>query len=133
MEITGIVVMQIIFSVFISILFIQSGLDKVFNWGDEKSFYKKHFSQTFLRNTIDLLMPTITIAELASGFLSAFGLVYYLLCGDDLIACLGMLMANLSLLMLFFGQRVAKDYQGAATLVPYILAAAAGLYFYWSA
>lgn len=123
--------MQTIFSVFMAILFIQSGLDKVLNWSDEKSFYKKHFSQTFLKNTIGLLMPTITFAELATGFLSGIGILYYLATGDKTVACLGMLLANLSLLMLFFGQRVAKDYAGAATLVPYFLAAAAGLYFYW--
>ena len=131
MEITAIVAMRILFSVFMAILFIQSGLDKVFNWNDEKSFYKKHFSQTFLKNTIDLLMPTITLAELAAGLLSGAGVIHYILSGDKMIACFGMLMANISLLMLFFGQRVAKDYSGAATLVTYFLAAAAGLYFYW--
>jgi len=131
MEITAIVAMRILFSVFMAILFIQSGLDKVFNWNDEKSFYKKHFSQTFLKDTIGLLMPTITLAELAAGLLSGAGVIYYFLSGDKSIACTGMLLANISLLMLFFGQRVAKDYAGAATLVSYFLAAAAGLYFYW--
>jgi hypothetical protein len=131
MEITAIVIMRTIFSIFMAILFIQSGLDKVFNWADEKSFYQKHFSQTFLKNTVALLMPTITMAELSSGFLSGIGIVYYLATGNKIIACIGMLLANMSLLMLFFGQRVAKDYPGAATLVPYFLAAAAGLYFYW--
>lgn len=131
MELTVTFVMRILFSIFMGILFIQSGLDKVFNWSDEKSFYKKHFSQTFLKNTIDLLMPTITVAELAAGFLSGIGVIYYIISGDKSLACIGMLIANISLLMLFFGQRVAKDYPGAATLVSYFLAAAAGLYFYW--
>ncbi|MBK8504876.1 MAG: DoxX family protein [Saprospiraceae bacterium] len=131
MEITGTFVMQAIFSIFMSILFIQSGLDKVFNWNEEKSFYKKHFSKTFLKNTIDMLMPTITLAELAAGFLSGIGIVYYFATGSKTLACVGMLLANISLLMLFFGQRVAKDYPGAATLVPYFLVASAGLYFYW--
>lgn len=131
MEITTLMVMRVLFSVFMAILFIQSGLDKVFNWNNEKSFYKKHFSQTFLRGTIDLLMPTITLAELAAGFLSAIGILSYLFMGDKTLACIGMLMANIALLMLFFGQRVAKDYSGAATLVTYFLVAAAGLYFYW--
>ena len=131
MEITTLMVMRVLFSAFMAILFIQSGLDKVFNWNDEKSFYKKHFSQTFLRGTIDLLMPTITLAELAAGFLSAIGILSYLFMGDKTLACIGMLMANIALLMLFFGQRVAKDYSGAATLVTYFLVAAAGLYFYW--
>jgi uncharacterized membrane protein YphA (DoxX/SURF4 family) len=132
MEINGTFVMQAIFSIFMAILFIQSGLDKVFNWNEEKSFYKKHFSQTFLKDTIDLLMPTITVAELAAGFLSGFGIIFYFATGSKIVACMGMLLANISLLMLFFGQRVAKDYPGAATLVPYFLVAAAGLYFYWS-
>lgn len=131
MELTVTFVMRILFSIFMGILFIQSGLDKVFNWSDEKSFYKKHFSQTFLKNTIDLLMPTITVAELAAGFLSGIGVIYYIISGDKSLACIGMLIANISLLILFFGQRVAKDYPGAATLVSYFLAAAAGLYFYW--
>lgn len=131
MEITTTLAMQALFSVFMAILFIQSGLDKVFNWKEEKEFYKKHFSQTILKGTVGLLMPVITIAELTAGFLSGFGLIYYLLSGDKSLACIGMLMANVSLLMLFFGQRIAKDYAGAVTLVTYFLVAAAGLYFYW--
>jgi hypothetical protein len=76
-------------------------------------------------------MPTITLAELAAGFLSGIGVIYYLITGDKTVACVGMLLANISILMLFFGQRVAKDYAGASTLVGYFLVAAAGLYFYW--
>jgi hypothetical protein len=33
-----------------------------------------------------------------------------------------------SILALFFGQRMAKDYPGAATLVPYFLLALAAIY-----
>ncbi|NND31379.1 MAG: DoxX family membrane protein [Saprospiraceae bacterium] len=131
MELNQIFVMQVLFSVFMAILFIQSGLDKLFNWKDEKAFYKEHFSKTFLAKTIDLLMPTITLAELAAGFLSGIGVIYYISTGDKMLACIGMLLANLSILMLFFGQRVAKDYGGAATLVSYFIVSAAGLYFYW--
>ena len=122
--------MDILFSAFVAILFIQSGLDKVFNWAGEKSFYESHFSKTFLASTVGLLMPVITLSELAAGFLSAAGVIYLLLTGDHSIACIGMLFANISILMLFFGQRIAKDYAGAATLVPYFLVTSAGMYFY---
>ncbi len=122
--------MRLLFSAFISILFIQSGLDKIFNYKDEKSFYSSHFSKTFLKDTIGLLMPTITFFELAAGFLSAVGLVIQLFGGGKETACWGMLLACVSILMLFFGQRVAKDYAGASTLVAYFLVAAAGMYFY---
>ena len=123
-------VMQALFSLMISILFIQSGLDKVFNWKGERDFYKSHFEGTLLDGAVPLLMPVITLSELAAGFLSGIGLLVMLFTGRSGIALLGMLMACLSIIQLFFGQRVAKDYNGAAVLVPYFLMAAAGVYFY---
>ncbi|MCB9351708.1 MAG: DoxX family membrane protein [Lewinellaceae bacterium] len=123
-------VMQILFSLMISILFIQSGLDKVFNWQGERDFYKSHFKDTLLNGTAPFLMPVITLSELAAGFLSGIGLLVWLFTGHTEIALAGMLMACLSIIQLFLGQRVAKDYAGAAVLVPYFLLAAAGVYFY---
>ncbi len=131
MSIDAVFVMRILFSAFTAILFVQSGLDKVFNYREEQAFYKKHFSKSILHGTVGLLMPTITVAELAAGFLSAAGLVVYLLGGSKDLACWGMLFSCLSILMLFLGQRIAKDYAGAQTLATYFLVVAAGLYFYW--
>lgn len=122
--------MQLLFSLMISILFIQSGLDKLVNWKGEKAFYADHFKDTILGPTVPLLMPVITISELAAGFLSAIGIIILLVSGNPTMGFLGMLMATLSIILLFLGQRIAKDYAGAATLVPYFLLAAAGLYVY---
>ena len=36
-------VMGVLFSAMTTILFLQSGLDKVFNWNGEVSFYQKTF------------------------------------------------------------------------------------------
>ena len=127
---TSIEIMRLIFSAFTAILFIQSGLDKVFNYRGEKSFYQDHFNKTFLKSTVGLLMPTITIMELASGFLSGAGLLYYIFMGTKTLACWGMLLSCGSILMLFFGQRVAKDYAGASTLVGYFIATSLGVFFY---
>ena len=122
--------MQLLLSLFVAILFIQSGLDKVFNWKDEGDFYQSHFKKTFLRNTVPLLLPIITICELSAGFLSGVGLLILLFTGNTSIAFLGMLMAALSIVQLFLGQRIAKDFAGAATLVNYFLLTLVGLYFY---
>lgn len=124
-------VMQLATSAFMAILFIQSGLDKLSNWKDEKAFYKKHFSKSILGRSVDLLMPVLTVSELAAGFLSGIGILVFLVSGNQQLACWGMLAANLSFLMLFFGQRVAKDYAGAATIVHYFIVGLIGLYFYW--
>ena len=75
-------------------------------------------------------MPVITISELLAGALSAIGLIVILINGNKDLAILGMFFACLSIIQLFFGQRIAKDYAGSATLVPYFFLAVAGLYFY---
>ena len=122
-------IISLLFLSMISILFIQSGLDKVFNWNGELAFYKKHFKDTFLKNTVGLLMPVITISELLAGFLSLIGAIIYLFGGNNSLAILGAFFACLSIIQLFFGQRIAKDYAGSATLVPYFFLAVGGLYF----
>lgn len=127
---SGAALMQLFFSLMVAILFIQSGLDKVFNWKGEKDFYTSHFKDSLLNGTVPILMPVITISELAAGFLSGIGLLVAMFTGDTTLAALGMVIAALSIVQLFFGQRVAKDYTGAATLVPYFFLVMAGLYFY---
>lgn len=122
--------LQILFALMISILFVQSGLDKVFNWKAEQDFYSSHFSKTILKGMAPVLMPVITIFELAAGFLTAIGLLIQLFTGQTELVFLGLLFAALSIIQLFLGQRIAKDFAGAASLVPYFLLTAAGLYVY---
>ncbi|MBV6405070.1 MAG: hypothetical protein GFGODING_01836 [Flavobacteriales bacterium] len=123
-------VMQLAFSAFVAILFVQSGLDKLFNWKSEKDFYTKHFSKSILKGSVPLLMPVLTLAELATGILCAIGFFQVLLSGNGTIGTIGMLCGVVALCMLFFGQRVAKDYAGSAVLVPYFLLCAAGLWVF---
>jgi hypothetical protein len=65
--------------------------------------------------------------ELAAGALSAIGCVIILLQHNSTVAFYGVLLAALALLALFFGQRMAKEYPGAAALVPYFLVVIAGV------
>jgi uncharacterized membrane protein YphA (DoxX/SURF4 family) len=95
-------------ALFVAILFIQSGLDKVFDYKGNLEWLTGHFAKSPLAKTVPLLLPTITIMELATGVL-AYLLFYASIAGA------------VSLTALFFGQRVAKDYPGAAVLVPYFI------------
>jgi uncharacterized membrane protein YphA (DoxX/SURF4 family) len=126
----GATILQLLFSAMVSILFIQSGLDKVRNWKGEKAYYEKHFSKTFLKSSVSLLLPVITFFELAAGFLSAVGIILIVILHNKDVALWGMGIGALTIVQLFFGQRVAKDYEGAAALVPYFLLCGAGLYMY---
>jgi hypothetical protein len=103
----------------VAILFIQSGLDKVFDWRGNLEWLTGHFSKTFLRGTVPPMLATITIMELATGFLSAAGIVYFLVTGSVNLVFYASILGAASIVALFFGQRVAKDYAGAAVLIPY--------------
>ena len=105
----------------VAILFIQSGLDKVFDWAGNLGWLKGHFEKTFMGGMVPLLLATITIMEIATGFLSAAGVVYFLIAGSLKLIFYAAALGAASILALFFGQRIAKDYPGAATLVPYFI------------
>lgn len=112
---------KIFLASFLAILFLQSGLDKVIDWKGNLSWLKGHFSKTFLKKQVFLMLAIVTFSEVLAGFLSALGVAEIILSLESNLAYYGAVLSVLSILMLFFGQRIAKDYAGAATLVPYFL------------
>ena len=108
-------------SLFLAILFLQSGLDKVFNFADNLGWLTGHFSKTPFRGQVKLMLITITIAEVAAGVLALLGALQIAMSGEKTLAMCGAQLAALDIVMLFFGQRIAKDYAGAASLVPYFI------------
>ena len=105
----------------VSILFIQSGLDKVFDWAGNVGWLKGHFSKTFLAGMVPLMLAQITMLELATGFLSLAGVIYFLFSGSLILVFWASVIGAAAVTALFFGQRLAKDYPGAAVLVPYFI------------
>ncbi|MGB0918772.1 MAG: DoxX family protein [Flavobacteriales bacterium] len=120
---------QALVSVFFAILFLQSGLDKVIDWKGNLEWLTGHFANSFLAKTVPLLLATLTLVEIAAGVVSAIGAVEVLFYKTFCFAFLGTLLCAVSLIMLFFGQRIAKDYAGAGGLVPYFILAVINLYF----
>ena len=115
-------------AVFTAVLFLQSGLDKVFDWKGNLSFITGHFSKTFLSPTVPIMFATITLMEVSTGVLSAVGAIYFLVTGSTVLIFYAGVLGALSITALFFGQRIAKDYPGAAVLVPYFLLMVATVY-----
>ncbi len=105
----------------VSILFIQSGLDKVFDWKGNLEWLTGHFSKTFLGGMVPMMLGTITLMELATGLMSLAGIVYFFIAGSTLLIFYASVLGAASITALFFGQRIAKDYAGAAVLVPYFI------------
>jgi len=108
-------------ALFLAILFIQSGLDKVFDWKGNLGWLTGHFEKTFVGGMVPMMLGTITVSELATGFLSAAGIIYFLVVGSTAVIFWASVIGAGSFSALFFGQRLAKDYPGAAVLVPYFL------------
>lgn len=125
----GMWVVQTLISTFLAILFIQSGLDKVLDWKGNLEWLTGHFSKSFLAGTVPLLLSTLTLVEIAAGVVSAVGAIEALVYKSFCWAFLGTLLSGISLVMLFFGQRIAKDYAGAGGLVPYFILVIIDLYF----
>jgi hypothetical protein len=120
--------MQIFASGFLAILFLQSGIDKIIDRHGNLQWLKGHFAKSPLAGIVPALLITITILELAAGALSAIGCVFMILSRDSTVAFYGAIVSAVAIIALFFGQRMAKDYPGAAVLIPYFLLALVAIY-----
>jgi diacylglycerol kinase len=122
--------LQILVSAFLAILFLQSGIDKVVDRRGNLDFLKGHFAKSPLAGMVPLMVTTITIVEIAAGALSGIGCALIVLARDSTLAFYGAVVAAVGITALFFGQRMAKDYAGAAVLVPYFLLTLIAIYLF---
>lgn len=119
---------ELLILAFLAITFVQSGLDKVFDWKGNLGWLKGHFEKTFMAAMVPLLLGITTLLEILTGVLSVLGFILILTGTDSLLPLYAHLVAGLTLLMLFFGQRIAKEYAGAFTLTGYFLIVLLGIY-----
>jgi len=124
----AIYLMQILVTALLAILFLQSGIDKIVDRRGNLEWLKGHFAKSPLAGTVPALLSAITILEVAAGVLSALGCVLVLVMRDSTVAFCGAVISAAAIIALFFGQRLAKDYAGAAVLVPYFLLALVAIY-----
>lgn len=121
-------ILQILVSAFLAVLFLQSGIDKVVDRRGNREYLNEHFARSPLAGTVGPMFVVITILEVSAGALSGVGCALLLLTHDSTVAYLGAVIAGINITALFFGQRIAKDYAGAAALVPYFLLALTAIY-----
>ena len=112
---------QLLTCAFLAILFLQSGLDKVIDFRGNLAWLTQHFAKSPLRGQVPAMLVVVTITEIAAGGSAALGLWQLLADGNPRHALWGAQLAALNIVMLFLGQRLAKDYAGAAALVPYFI------------
>ena len=120
--------LQLLVSAFLAILFLQSGIDKIVDRQGNLQWLSGHFSKSPLAGMVPLLLMALTLIELAAGLLSGIGVVVLLITHSPTIAFYGAVISAIATLCLFFGQRMAKEYAGAAILVPYFLLTLVAIY-----
>jgi hypothetical protein len=121
-------ILQALVSAFLGILFLQSGIDKIVDRRGNLEWLKGHFAKSPLAGIVPLIVTAITILEIAAGALSAIGCALMVFSRDSTVAFYGAIVSAISIIALFFGQRMAKDYAGAAVLVPYFLLTLIAIY-----
>ncbi|GGC81281.1 hypothetical protein GCM10011508_05750 [Flavobacterium lutivivi] len=112
---------SILVLIFIAITFIQSGYDKVFDWKGNVEWLKSHFSKTILKNHIPLALGLLVVLEIITGILSLVGCVELFVNGGRTFGYYGAIFSSITLIIMLFGQRLAKDYDGARTIAIYFI------------
>ena len=114
---------EMLLLLFLTITFLQSGLDKIVDWNGNLSWLKGHFSKTPLGGMVPIMLAIVLVFEVLAGIFCLIGLYQIAFSTGGKMAFYGAIFSCISLLMLLFGQRVAKDYEGAKTIVIYFVPA----------
>ena len=117
---------------FLAILFLQSGLDKVNNFKGNLDWLNGHFSKSPLKGQVKLMLRLLTVLEMVCGVLAVSSMVFIIMSISgtpyNTIPFVSLAVSLLTLASLFFGQRMAQDYEGASGIVPYFIVVIAGLF-----
>ena len=121
------VLCQMFIAVFFIIVFAQSGLDKIFCRKENLDFFKEHFKRTFLKNYTSISLTILTFLETLCGVVLIYGLYFALFEKTTLWIFYGLLLCVLNLIVLLFGQRLSKDYEGSVDIGVYFMLAILGI------
>ena len=120
---------SILILVFLAITFLQSSHEKLFSWKENVDWLKEHFSETPLRNQVPLALVNLIILELISGILCVVGAIELAVNSGRIYGLYGAIFSCITLIMMLFGQRLAKDYDGARTVVLYFIPSVMAVYW----
>jgi putative oxidoreductase len=123
---------HIIFQALVLLFFIavlgESGINKLLDYKGNKAYFEEQFKNSSIASSIDLLFPLETAMEIGTTVLSVVGLFQILFSNNgEQWGLWAVSLACLTFISLIFGQRMAKDYVGAAGVVPYMAVSLIGL------
>ncbi len=114
--------------VFLVIVFIQSGVDKIINWKGNLEFTLSTLSSKIPSFLVVFALFIVLLLETFGGFASIGGIIELIFCKDQYLwAQIGITSCSSALIVLLLGQRISQNYVDAKTIVIYFIVALIGL------
>ncbi len=120
---------SILVLVFLALTFIMSTHEKFFHWNDTMAWMKPHFEKTILKNHVPIATGILVFFEIITSILSLVGIIELYLNGGRMFGFYGAVFSCITLLLMLFGQRLAKDFDGARTITIYFMVAVLGVFW----
>jgi hypothetical protein len=119
---------RLLVTAFFAVVFLQSALDKIVDREGNLAFFSDHFKNSPVTGLVPAMFWMLTLIESTAGGLCLLGL----LMGDWAkpgrgVAMSGVAVSGFALVGLLLGQRLAKDYAGAAVIAAYFAVAVVGI------
>ena len=112
---------------FLSIFFLHAGLDRVLDRRGNVMRFRVAFDKTPMRRPIGAWLTLLTLGEVMAGIVSAAGCLAMVFSREPAMAFAGAVLGTMTLLLLFFGLRLGRDYAAASATVPYFVTCLAAL------
>ena len=114
---------------FLAVTFIMSTHEKLFHWTDTMAWMKPHFENTILKNYVPFATGILVLLEIVSSILCLVGIIELYFYDVRLFGFYGAVYSCITLLFMLFGQRLAKDFDGARTIAIYFVIAVLGVFW----
>lgn len=116
------------FLLFLLITYFFSVSEKVLDYKGTLAWMRPHFGKTVIRKHLQPALMVLILSEVITLLYSVFSIYQYYISGDTASIHYANLSNIICLLLMLIAQRIAKDFDGARTIVIYLSISLLALY-----
>lgn len=109
------------FGIFLAITYLISSYEKLADFKGNLAWMKPHFSNSILKNTVPLSLGILVFFEVVTAITSLAGLITLYTSQNTAYIHYANISNLISLFLMLIAQRLAKDFDGARTIVIYLI------------
>lgn len=109
------------FNLFLIITYAISSYEKLSDFKGNLAWMKPHFSNSILKNNVPLALGILVFFEVLTAVIALFSIYKLLLTSDTLALIYANYLNLICLFLMLIAQRLAKDFDGARTIVIYLI------------